>query len=145
MISQHESGSLGVPFVSAGASSIFGLREVEVNINVRTQGDVTILDLEGTLVLGPPVSTFRDQLQDLVETGQKKILINLTRVNFVDSSGIGAMVGAHTSLESAGGHCMFFGTQPRVLQALKMTHMEEIFELHDKEAAALASFGVGAG
>lgn len=116
-----------------------------MTITVRTQGDVTILDLEGTLVLGPPVSTFRDQLQDLVETGQKKILINLTRVSFVDSSGIGAMVGAHTSLESAGGHCAFFGTQPRVLQALKMTHMEEIFELHDKEAAALASFGVGAG
>ena len=114
-----------------------------MNINVRTQGDVTILDLEGNLVLGPPVSTFRDNLQDLVEAGQKKILINLKSVIFVDSSGIGAMVGAHTSLESAGGHCIFCGAQPRVLQALKMTHMEDIFEIHDKEAPALASFGAG--
>ena len=113
-----------------------------MNINVRTQGDVTILDLEGNLVLGPAVSIFRDQLQDLVEAGQKKILINLVSVSFVDSSGIGAMVGAHTSLESSGGHCKFSGAQLRVLQALKMTHMEEIFDMHDKEAAALSSFGV---
>lgn len=112
-----------------------------MNINVRTQGDVSILDLEGNLVLGPAVSTFRDQLQDLVEAGQRKIVINLVSVAFVDSSGIGAMVGAHTSLESAGGRCKFSGAQPRVLQALKMTHMEEIFDMHEKEAAALASFG----
>ena len=115
-----------------------------MNINVRTQGDVAILDLEGSLVLGPPVSTFRDQLQDLVEAGSKKILINLISVNFVDSSGIGAMVGAHTSLESTGGQCKFSGAQPRVIQALKLTHMGEIFDMHDKEAAALASFGVSA-
>ena len=113
-----------------------------MNINVRTQGDVTILDLEGNLVLGPAVSTFREQLQDLVESGQRKILINLISVAFVDSSGIGSMVGAHTSLESVGGHCAFCSIQPRVLQALKMTHMEEVFELHDKEASALSSFGV---
>ena len=115
-----------------------------MNINVRTQGDVTILDLEGNLVLGPPVSTFRDQLQDLVEAGQKKILINLVSVGFVDSSGIGAMVGAHTSLESSGGHCKFSGAKPRVVQALKMTHMEEVFDMHAKEAAALSSFCVSA-
>lgn len=115
-----------------------------MNINVRTQGDVTILDLEGNLVLGPAVSTFRDQLQDLVEAGQKKIVINLLHVAFVDSSGIGSMVGAHTSLESAGGRCKFCGAQPRVLQALKITHMEEIFDLHEKEAAAVESFGASA-
>ena len=112
-----------------------------MNINVRTQGDITILDLEGNLVLGPPVSTFRDQLQDLLEAGQKKIVINLLHVPFVDSSGIGAMVGAHTSFESAGGQCKFSGPQPRVMQALKMTHMEEIFDLHEKESAAVESFG----
>ena len=115
-----------------------------MNIKVRTQGDVSILDLEGNLVLGIAVSTFRDQLQDLVEAGQKKILINLIRVAFVDSSGIGSMVGAHTSIESAGGQCKYSGAQPRVLQALKMTHMEEIFDMHEKEDSALASFGAGA-
>ncbi len=112
-----------------------------MNINLRTQGEITIMDLEGNLVLGPPVSTFRDQLQDLMEAGKKKIIINLKSVSFVDSSGIGAMVGAHTSMESAGGQCKFSGAQPRVLQALKMTHMEEIFDLHEKEAQALESFG----
>ena len=115
-----------------------------MNINVRTEGDVTILDLEGNLVLGPAVSTFRDQLQELVEAGKRKILINLKSVGFVDSSGIGAMVGAHTSLESTGGQCKFSGAQPRVVQALTLTHMGEIFDMHEKEATALASFGASA-
>lgn len=115
-----------------------------MNIKVRTQGDVSILDLDGNLALGPAVSTFRDHVQDLVEAGQKKILVNLLRVAFVDSSGIGSMVGAHTSLESAGGQCKFYGAQPRVLQALKMTHMIEIFDMHEKEESALTSFGASA-
>ena len=115
-----------------------------MNINVRKQGDIAILDLEGNLVLGTAIATFRDQVQDLVEAGQKRIIINMTRVAFVDSSGIGAMVGAHTGLESSGGQCKFCGTQPRVLQALKITHMGEIFDMHDKEESALASFGAGA-
>jgi len=113
-----------------------------VNINVRKQEDIAILDLEGNLVLGPAVATFRDQIQDLLEAGQKKFLINLIRVAFVDSSGIGAMVGAHTGIESAGGICKFSGAQPRVQQALKLTHMREIFDMHEKEASALTSFGV---
>ena len=114
-----------------------------MNINVRKQGDISILDLEGNLVLGPPIAAFRDQIQDLVEAGEKKIIVNMISVPFVDSSGLGAMVGAHTSLESAGGVCKFCGAQPRVLQALKLTHVGEIFDLHEKEAAALASFGSG--
>jgi anti-anti-sigma factor len=118
-----------------------GLREGEVNINVRNEGDIAILDLEGNLVLGPPVAAFRDQIQDLLETGRKKIIINLRSVGFVDSSGIGAMVGAHTGVESAGGKCKFCSAQPRVVQALKLTHMGEVFDMHEKEAAALASFG----
>jgi anti-sigma B factor antagonist len=111
-----------------------------VTINVRKQNDVTILDLEGDLVLGAAVATFRDQVQELVEGGVKKIAINLYSVRFVDSSGIGAMVGAHTGLEAVGGHCKFFGAQQRVIHALTLTHMKEVFDLHEKEAAALASF-----
>jgi anti-sigma B factor antagonist len=125
-----------------GESALFfGASEAAVEINLRTEGDITIMNLEGNLVLGPPVSAFRDQLQDLVEAGKKKIIISLKSVAFVDSSGIGAMVGAHTSLEAAGGQCKFSGAQPRVMQALKMTHMEEIFDMHAKESEALASFG----
>jgi anti-sigma B factor antagonist len=111
-----------------------------VEISVRKQDDVTILDLEGDLVLGAPVATFRDQVQELVEGGVKKIAVNLRSVRFLDSSGIGAMVGAHTGLEAAGGHCKFFGAQERVIHALTLVHMVDVFDLHEKEAAALASF-----
>ncbi len=111
-----------------------------MTIKVRKQDDVTILDLEGDLVLGDPVATFRGQLQELVEAGAKKIAVNLIRVRILDSSGIGAMMGAHTALESTGGRCKFFGAQPRVIRALELTHMAGVFDMHDQEAAALASF-----
>ena len=111
-----------------------------MEIYVRKQNDVTILDLEGDLVLGPPVAAFRDKFQELVEGGVKKIAVNLHGVRFLDSSGIGAMMGAHTGLEVAGGQCKFFGAQQAVIRALTLVHMLEVFDLHEKEAAALASF-----
>jgi len=115
-----------------------------VTISVRKQDDISILVLEGNLVLGPPVAAFRDQIQELVEAGAKKIAISLVSVSIVDSSGIGAMVGAHTGLESVGGKCKFFGAQPRVHHALELIHMTEVFDLHPKEAAAIASFAQNA-
>jgi len=114
-----------------------------VNINIRRQDDITILDLQGNLVLGEAVSTFRDQIHDLLSAGVKKIVVNLTGVPFVDSSGIGAMVGAHTALETSGGRCKFCCAQPRVVQVLKLTRMLEVFDMYEKESTALASFGAG--
>ena len=114
-----------------------------MNINVRKQDDITILDLLGTLVLGEAVVTFRDQIQELVGAGVKRVVVNLTGVQFVDSSGIGAMVGAHTSLEISGGVCKFCSPLPRVVQTLKLTHMLEVFDIHEMESSAVASFGAG--
>lgn len=113
-----------------------------MNINVRKQDDITILDLQGNLGLGEAVNTFRNQILDLVDAGAKKIVVNLAGVPFVDSSGIGAMVGAHTALETSGGVCKFCCPLPRVVQTLKLTHMLEVFDMHEKQSAALASFGV---
>lgn len=111
-----------------------------MTINVRTKGDITILDLQGNLGLGESVATFRNQIQELVSAGVKKVAVNLAGVMFVDSSGIGSMVGAHTALESTGGQCKFFAAQPRVIRTLDLTHMSEVFDMHDGEAATLASF-----
>jgi anti-sigma B factor antagonist len=112
-----------------------------VTISVRKDNDIVILDLSGNLVLGDPVSTFRDKVHEVVDAGTKALAINLASVPFVDSSGIGAMLGARTSVEAAGGQCRYFAALPRVIHTLEMTRMHEVLNLHADEASALASFG----
>jgi len=111
-----------------------------VTISVRKENDVAILDLSGNLVLGDAVSTFREKISDALEAGSKAVAVNLASVPFVDSSGIGAMVGARTTVEAAGGQCRYFAALPRVVHTLEMTRMHEVLNLHPDEASALASF-----
>ncbi|MBZ5543714.1 MAG: STAS domain-containing protein [Acidobacteriia bacterium] len=109
-------------------------------ITVRKENDVAILDLSGNLVLGDPVSAFREKIGEVLEAGTKAVAINLASVSFVDSSGIGAMLGARTSVEAAGGQCRYFAALPRVIHTLETTRMHEVLNLHPSEASALASF-----
>jgi len=111
-----------------------------VTITVRKQNDTAILDLSGNLGLGDAVETFRNKIQELLQAGIKSVAVNLAKVPFVDSSGIGAMVGARTTIESVGGKCCYYAALPRVIHTLDMTRMTEVLELHSDEASALASF-----
>jgi anti-anti-sigma factor len=111
-----------------------------VTISVRKENDVAILDLSGNLVLGDPVSTFREKINEVLEAGCKAVAINLRGVPFVDSSGIGAMLGARTAVDAAGGQCCYFAAIPRVIHTLEMTRMNEVLNLQRDEAAALGSF-----
>jgi anti-sigma B factor antagonist len=112
-----------------------------VTITVRNHNDTTILDLSGNLVLGPPVATFREKIQELLEAGTKSVAVNLASVPFVDSSGIGAMVGAWTSIEAAGGKCCYYAAIPRVIHTLETSRMIEVLKLQPNEAAALDILG----
>ncbi|MBZ5516527.1 MAG: STAS domain-containing protein [Acidobacteriia bacterium] len=112
-----------------------------MEITVRKQGETTILDLSGNLILGPPVALFREKILELLEAGDKVIAVNLASVSFLDSSGIGAMIGARTSIESKGGKLCFYSALPRVIRTLETAHVDEVLNIQRNEAAALASFG----
>jgi anti-anti-sigma factor len=109
-----------------------------VNIRIRKAGPATILDLDGALKLGEAEEAFRDQVQQLMDTGSTHVAVNLASVTELDSSGIGALVRAFTAFKRAGGKCTFFAANKRVMMLLKMVRLDTILDLAEDEATALA-------
>lgn len=115
--------------------------------NVRQTADVTILDLKGRLSLGEAVAfgpgsdlILRDAIRQLAESGQKKILINLAGVGYVDSSGVGQLVGALTTARNHGVMLKLVNPVRQVLDLLKMTKLMTVFDVQADEATAIDSY-----
>lgn len=115
--------------------------------NMRQRDDVTILDLKGLLSLGEPYTfgpesgvVLADEVQSLIEKGQKKILLNLAGVRFVDSSGIGQLTGAYTTARNRGAYLKLLKPTTQVRNLLKMTKLDSIFDILDDEDEAVKSF-----
>ena len=109
-----------------------------MNISIRKAGPATILDLNGPLKLGEPEELFRNQIQQLMDSGSTHVAINLAGVTDLDSSGIGALVRAFTTLKRAGGKCTLYASNKRVSMLLKMVRLDSILDIVEDEAAALA-------
>jgi anti-sigma B factor antagonist len=110
---------------------------VRVNIGIRRAGPATVLDLTGALKLGESEETFRHQIQQLLDTGSTHLAVNLAGVPDMDSSGIGALVRAFTTVKRAGGKCTFYAPNKRVSMLLKMVRLDSVLDLAQDEATAL--------
>jgi len=106
----------------------------------RQVGDVTVVDVSGRITLGEGSSELRDALRDLVAKGNKKILLNLGDVSYIDSSGIGELVSGFTSVSNQGGNLKLLNLTKRVKDLLQITKLYTVFEVHDNEAEAVRSF-----
>ncbi len=106
----------------------------------RIAGKVTILDLQGPLVLGEAEQSFRSSVQQLLDAGTKNLAINLAGVEELDSSGIGALVRAFSSFKKAGGNCRCYAARKYVKQILRMVEVDTLLDLAEDEAAAVAKF-----
>jgi anti-sigma B factor antagonist len=113
---------------------------VSVKMNNRQVGDVTVVDVSGRITLGEGSSELRDAMRDLVAKGNKKILLNLGDVSYIDSSGIGELVSGFTSVSNQGGQLKLLNLTKRVKDLLQITKLYTVFEVHDDEAAAIRSF-----
>ncbi len=122
--------------------------------NVRQRGDVTILDLSGLLSLGEPYAAgpesdvvLGEKVRELIENGQKKILLNLASVTFVDSSGAGQLAGAFASARNRGALLKLLKPTYQVKTLLKVTKLDTLLDVLDDEENAIQAFGksVGAG
>jgi anti-sigma B factor antagonist len=113
---------------------------VSVKLNTRQIGDVTVIDAAGRITLGEGSTAFREAIKDLVAKGQKKILLNLAEISYIDSSGIGEMVSGFTSVSNAGGQLKLLNLTKRVQDLLQITKLYTVFEVFDDEAVALSSF-----
>ena len=113
---------------------------MSIKLSSRQVGDVTVVDAAGRITLGEGSSALRDTLRDMVAKGQKKILLNLSEVSYIDSSGIGELVSGFTTVTNQGGSLKLLGLTKRVKDLLQITKLYTVFDVHDDEAAAVRSF-----
>ncbi len=108
--------------------------------NVRQVNGVTILDCSGRITLGEGSVILRDAVRDLLAKGNKKILLNLGDVTYIDSSGIGEMVSAYTTVRNQGGELKLLNLTKKVHDLLQITKLYTVFDVKDDEAAAVKAF-----
>ena len=113
---------------------------MSVKLTTRQVGDVTVIDAVGRITLGEGASTFRDLIRDLSAKGDKKVLLNLGEVSYIDSCGIGEMVSGFTTVTNNGGQLKLEGLSKRVKDLLQITKLYTVFEVFDDEAEAIRSF-----
>jgi anti-sigma B factor antagonist len=113
---------------------------VSVKLSTRQVGGITVIDASGRITLGEGASAFRDLIRDLAAKGDKKILLNLSDVTYIDSSGIGEMVSGYTTVTNHGGVLKLLGLNKRVKDLLQITKLYTVFEVHEDEASAVRSF-----
>ena len=119
--------------------------------NVRQIGDVAILDLSGRLSLGEALAfgpgsgvVLGQTIRELTKKGQRKILLNLAGVTYVDSSGVGQLMGALTSARNQGGDVKLLKPPSQILDLLKTTKLDTVFDIHEDEPVAIQAFSKGA-
>ena len=113
---------------------------MKMTASTRLVGGVTIVDLRGRIVLGEGSTGLRDLVQHLAIEGTKKILLNFRDVDYIDSSGLGELVSAFTSIRSQGGELKLLNLTKRVRSLLQITRLLTVFDVTDDEATSVKSF-----
>jgi len=125
---------------------------------IRQSGDVTLIDLKGPITLGEVLAhdsesgdspgegerpvVIGEIIRDLLKRGRHKILLNLKHVSYIDSSGIGELVGAFTKVQAQGGQFKLLNPAEKVLNVLRLTRLDHFFPIETDEAAAIQSFAL---
>src|SRR5437868_6145970 len=110
-----------------------------MNIIKRTLRDVTVLDLEGSLALGENAK-FRQHVAASINAGARKLIVNLARVEYMDSCGLGELISGYTAMQRVSGHFKLLNLSNRLQRLLVITKLTSLFETFDSELAAVASF-----
>lgn len=113
---------------------------MSLKIDTREVGKVTILDIEGRIVLGDEIGDLRTAVRNLIGDGRKKIILNLAAVDYIDSSGVGELVGSFTTVRNAGGELKLLSLTQKVHDVLHVTKLYTVFDIKDDEFTAVKSF-----
>jgi anti-sigma B factor antagonist len=113
---------------------------VNLKVSTRQVDGVSIVDCSGRITLGEGSVVLRDTVKDLLAKGQKKILLNLGDVNYIDSSGIGELVSAYTTVKNQGGELKLLKLTKKVHDLLQITKLYTVFDVKDDEATAVKAF-----
>jgi anti-sigma B factor antagonist len=110
-----------------------------MKITERTLNDITVLELDGELALDHNAQ-FRKKAHAAIDAGTRKLIVNLVKVDYMDSSGLGELISCYTTLKKLGGRLTLLQLNHRLQHLLTITKLHTVFELYDTEAAAVASF-----
>ena len=112
-----------------------------LTIKVRRVSDVAVLDLDGKITLGENTGILRDELRSLLAQGTKHIVLNMANVSYVDSAGLGELVGAYTTAANQGGSVALLHLQGKMKDLLQITKLHTVFNTFEDEQTAVSSFG----
>lgn len=113
---------------------------MSLQVETRVNGDVTVIECSGDIRLGEGTTLFRNTLREVLKTGARKIVLNLGQVNYLDSTGIGELVGGYTSAHASGASIKMAQLPQKVYALLQITRLITIFEIYDSEEEALKRF-----
>ena len=111
-----------------------------MKFTTRVEGDVVVIDAEGKIILGEGDVEIKQAVDELVKQGRKKILLNLAKVPYMDSAGLGEIIRCFTALRKSGGYFKLLSPNARVRDLLNITKLLTVFDSYDDEETALASF-----
>ena len=109
-------------------------------ITTREVSHVTIVDIHGRITLGEETGKLRDTVRQQIAAGKKKIVLNLGKVDYIDSSGVGELVSSFTAVKNAGGELKICGLTKKVEDVLNVTKLYTVFDIKDDEFTAVKSF-----
>jgi len=111
-----------------------------VTFETKNLGGVTVLSPQGRIVIGDEVTALREKIKELLDAGTKNVLINMANVSYIDSTGVGALVGSFTSIRNQGGQMKLANLGQRVKDILLVTKLLTVFDVYDSEAEGTKSF-----
>jgi anti-sigma B factor antagonist len=113
----------------------------ELNMKERQAGDVTVLDMAGKITIGEGSVALRSAIKRLLDEGKKKVLLNLSGVGYIDSSGIGELVSSYTTIQvKGGGQLKLLNLTQKLQDLLTITKLLTVFDVYESEADALNGF-----
>ena len=113
---------------------------MSMKATIRQVDSVIVIDISGRITLGEGCAQLRELIRDQLSKGNKQILLNLADVTYIDSSGIGELVSAFTAVSNQGGQLKLLNLTKKVHDLLQITKLYTVFDIHDDEAKAIASF-----
>jgi len=111
-----------------------------MKVNVRQIGHVAVVDLSGKITIGEGDVILREKVHELLDNDNKHVLLNLERVSYMDSAGIGELVACYKRAKEKGGMVKLLNPSGKVYDLLQLTKLEEVFETYRDEKEALVSF-----
>ncbi len=111
-----------------------------MKFSTRKAGDIVIIDVDGQILLGDGDVEIKIAVDDLLKKGSKNILLNLAKVPYLDSAGLGEIIRCFTALRKNGGDFKLLSPNRRIIDLLTITKLLNVFDCYENESAALASF-----